>query len=202
MKNFFHTLRNLFFSGLAVLLPVILTILLLKFIILSLDEMAISMVPQNLRPDILIGYDIPGIGIVATIFIILVIGALTRFYFGRYLVSLGERIIARIPLGNSIYASIKQLVDSLSTGGKRRLKEVVAIEYPKEGTYAIGFLTGDSIDQIEKINNKKYVNVFVPTSPNPTSGFLLLVPEDKAIKLSITIDDAFKIILSGGFIKR
>lgn len=197
MKDF---LKKSFFAGFIALLPIAGTIWLLKVIIVTAESTFQSFIPPQWRPANWIGYDIPGIGILAAVIIVLLVGMLTRLYFGRKLLSYGDRIFHKIPLGRGIYRAIKQFLGTITGEGKKSFRQVVLLEYPCEGTYALGFLTGYSIGEVQDKTPENMANIFLPTTPNPTSGYLLLVPERKLIFLNMAIEDAFKFIVSGGVV--
>lgn len=188
-------------AGTIVLLPLIGTLLILKTIIIWADELIISLLPSSIQPNVLLGYNIPGIGLIVTFVMIIAVGILTRLYFGRKLVQLGDLAISKIPLGRGIYSAIKKLMATVMGKDNDKFKSVVAIEFPRKGLWSIGFVTGDAIDSIQSFEERKYVNVFVPTTPNPTSGFLVMSPREELKPLTINIESAFKLIISGGIIK-
>jgi len=131
---------------------------------------------------------------------ILAVGVFTRLYLGRLVISWGDLLISKIPFGRSIYSSIKQLLHTAFTSGSEKFKGVCLIEYPKESSYAIAFVTGDSTPETSPEAGKKFIRVFVPTSPNPTSGYLLMLPEEKVKMLDISVEDASKLVISGGLL--
>lgn len=188
-------------AGTAVLVPLIGTYLILKFIILSADDLAISLLPARLHPDELFGKDIPGLGLIATIILILIVGILTRLYFGKKLVQLGDYIMSKIPLGRGIYSGIKQFMSAILTRSEEKFKSVVAVEYPRKGCWVIGFVTAEPIPQIRRIDERRLLNIFVPTTPNPTSGFMIMVPQEDTKPLDMGIDEAFKLLISGGIVQ-
>lgn len=187
-------------AGTAVLVPLIGTYLILKFIILSIDNMAISLLPLRFQPQQIFGQYIPGLGLIATLILILFMGLLTRLYIGRMLMSMGDAIISKIPLGRGIYSGMKQFVATIISGRKDKFKGVVAIEYPRKECWVIGFLTSDSMKCVQDLSDDTMVNVFVPTTPNPTSGYLAIIPKRDVRHLDIGVDEAFKIIISGGIV--
>lgn len=187
-------------AGTAVIVPLIGTYLILRFIINSFDSIMISILPSELRPQNIFGMDIPGIGLVATIALILVVGILTRLYIGRYIVIVGDKIISKIPLGRSIYSGIKKFMAAILANHEERFKSVVAVEYPRRDCWVIGFVTSDACKETRKLNEKELINVFIPTTPNPTSGFMVIMPKSEAVPLDMKIDDAFKLLISGGII--
>jgi uncharacterized membrane protein len=188
-------------AGTAVLVPLIGTYLILKFIIISADDLAMSLLPARLHPDELFGKDIPGLGLIATIILILIVGIFTRLYFGKKLVQLGDYIMSKIPLGRGIYSGIKQFMTAILTRSEEKFKSVVAVEYPRKGCWVLGFVTAEPISQIRRIDEKRLLNIFIPTTPNPTSGFLIMVPEEDTRPLDMGIDEAFKLLISGGIIQ-
>ena len=189
-------------AGTAVLVPIIGTYLILRFIINSFDSIMISILPSNLKPQNIFGIDIPGFGFVATIVLILVVGVFTRLYIGRYFVTIGERIMAKIPLGRSIYSGIKKFMSTIMANHEERFKSVVAVEYPRRGCWVIGFVTSDGCKETAKLSQEGMVNVFVPTTPNPTSGFMIILPKSDVKIINLSIDEAFKLLISGGIINQ
>lgn len=203
--NICASLKTLFkkymLAGTAILVPLIGTYLILKFIIVSADEMMMSVLPTRFQPQALFGHNVPGLGLIATLVLIFIVGILTRLYIGNLVVSIGDKIISKIPLGRSIYGGIKQFMSSILTSNADKFRSVVAVEYPRRECWVLGFLTSDCEDELKGLSNEKMVNVFVPTTPNPTSGFLIMVPVNETKKLDMKIDEAFKLLISGGIIK-
>lgn len=193
--------KHYFVAGTVVLVPLIGTILILRFIVVTVDDMAMSFIPRDWQPETLIGFNIPGLGLVATIVLILLVGFVTRLYIGNKLVALGDWIIERIPLGRSIYRGFKQVLTAIFTRSDEKFQSVVLVEYPRKDCWVMGFVTGQSIPRIDAVDERPLLNVFVPTTPNPTSGFLIFVPENDAYTLNMKIDDAFKLLVSGGMIQ-
>ncbi len=187
-------------AGTAVMVPLIGTYLILKFIILSIDDLFISFMPENLHPSKIFGIDIPGVGLIATIAIILVVGGITRMYVGKTLVGWGDRIIAKIPLGRGIYKSIKQFVSAITSDKSKKFRSVAAVEYPRRGCWMIGFVTGDYEMQTGELR-ERMVSIFIPTTPNPTSGFLIYIPREDMRTLPISVEEAFKLIVSAGIVQ-
>lgn len=190
--------KRYFVSGFLVLIPIIGTIWILKVIIVYADGMFTGLLPARIRPDVLIGRNIPGVGLLITIGLVLLVGVLTRLYIGKQLVRIGDSIIAKIPLGRGIYKSIKQLMGAfISDGEGSQYKRVVAVEYPRRGCYMIGFVLGPIQPAVQAKFDKPWISIFLPTSPNPTSGFMISVPDEETTTLPITTDQAFKYIISG-----
>ena len=200
MVNFIkHKLRTYFLTGLLVVVPIGLTMFILKFVIGKLDEM-LRIVPPAFHPQTYIPFPVPGLSLVITFVTILIIGMITRNILGRKLVQLGEMIVDKIPLVRSIYLLSKQLMETIFNQDKDSFKQVIMIEYPRKGLYSIGFVTGIGRGEIQKNTSSKVLNVFIPTSPNPTSGYLIMVPEEDIVPLEMSVDTAFKLILSGGVV--
>lgn len=201
----FSGLKKLFkgymIAGTAVLVPLIGTYLILKFIIQSADGLVVSLLPDSLHPETIFHKDIPGIGLVATLILIILVGVFTRMYIGRTLVRIGDKIISKIPLGRGIYGGIKKFMSAILSDREKRFRSVVAIEYPRKSLWVIGFVTSDSMMELQDLHENTLVNVFIPTTPNPTSGFLIMVPKGEIRHLSIGIDEAFKLIISGGIVQ-
>ncbi len=194
-------IKRYFLSGLAVLIPVFGTYLILRFIIQSADRLIQSILPLRFHPIELLGINIPGFGLIITITLILFVGLIARLYIGKKLVHLGDRIISKIPFGRSIYSSIKQFTSSILSNTDKRFQSVVLVEYPRKDCWVIGFLTSDTQAGIAKHFASDMVNIFVPTTPNPTSGFLIIVPKSTTIPLNMGIDQAFKLLITGGIIE-
>ncbi|MGD8353035.1 MAG: DUF502 domain-containing protein, partial [Pseudomonadota bacterium] len=149
--------------------------------------------------ETLLGFNIPGLGLILTLTIILVIGALVANVAGRKLVTIGERILEKIPLLRWFYFSSKQVLEAIFVSGQDSFRRAVLLEYPRKGIYSIGFITGESVGQLEKRVPESYT-VFVPTTPNPTSGYLIVIPTSEAIPLDWSVDEAFRVIISAGVI--
>ncbi len=182
-------IKKYFISGLIVVVPVSFTVYILWAIIRFTDR---------LYPSSFLPFYVPGFGIIVTFFVIFLVGVITTNFLGKRLLSFGERIISRVPLVKEIYLSIKQIAEALFSQKEKNFRRVVLIEYPRKGIYTMVFVTGVSHENIQEKTGKKLLNVFVPTTPNPTSGFLLMVPEDEVIELDLTPEEAFKLIISGG----
>jgi uncharacterized membrane protein len=160
----------------------------------------LKFVPAKFLPETYTHLPIPGLGLVLVVLIVLVVGILTRNFVGRRMVRLGERIVDRIPLARVLYVGVKQLMEALILQKSKAFQKAALIEYPRKGVYAIAFITGESRGEVQQLTEKKMINVFVPTTPNPTSGFYILIPEDELKILDMTVEEAFKLIVSGGIV--
>jgi uncharacterized membrane protein len=194
--------KHYLIAGLLVLVPIILTVLILKAIIVNADSMLLALLPSQLHPSALFGFHVPGLGLVATVVIAILAGFFARLYIGKKAFELGDWIISKIPLGRTIYGSLKQLLGTLFSQDSRQFKGVAVVEYPRRGCYVLAFITGEPIPRLQNIDGeKKWINLFVPTTPNPTSGFWIMVPEEDVRPVDISTEYAFKLIISAGIVQ-
>ena len=186
-------LRNYFFTGIVVLVPIGITLYLTKFII----SISSKLIPEEINPNSYLPYSIPGLEILISIIIITLIGGLSLSFIGKKILQLVNDLLKRIPILRTIYSAIGQMTETFAPKKKSK-KSVVLIEYPRKGSWAVGFVTKENKGEISKKTNKNLVNVFVPTTPNPTSGFLLMFPKNEVIYLNMTFEEASKFIVSAG----
>lgn len=194
-------IRTYFFTGLLVLVPLALTGYIIWNLFLAIDGILNGFVNRFIVEQF--GFalgqkEIPGIGFITLIIIILLTGAIATNYLGRKVVSFGDRIVQRIPLINRIYSAIKQISQAFFSGQREVFEKAVLFEYPRPGIYSIGFYTQDTRGPVQDVLPEDVVSVFLPTTPNPTSGFLLFVPKTQIIELDLTIEEALKLVISGG----
>lgn len=199
-RLFRRKLKYYFLTGLLVVVPVAMTLLVVRWLVRFMDGLLFTVLPEALRPEELYGIPVPGIGLIATLLLILLIGVLAANIFGRSLVTFSERVVDRIPVVKGIYTLFKQVSDTVFKRDRGAFRKVVLIEYPRKGIWAVAFVTGVSEGEVQEVTEKRLVNVFVPTTPNPTSGFYILVPDDELIELKMTVEEAFKLIISGGMV--
>ena len=192
-KSIIAKLRNDFFTGIVVLVPIGITLYLTKFII----SVSSKLIPEEINPNSYLPFSIPGLEIFLSIIIITLIGGLSLSFIGKKILQLVNDLLKKIPILRTIYSAIGQMTETL-TPKKKSKKSVVLIEYPRKGSWAVGFVTKENKGEISKKTNKNLVNVFVPTTPNPTSGFLLMFPKDEVIYLNMTFEEASKFIVSAG----
>ena len=192
-KSLALKLRNYFFTGVIVLIPIGFTLYLSKFLI----NFSTNLVPSGLNPNTYLPYAIPGIEIILTIIFITVVGGLSLTFIGKKFLQIIDDLFKRMPILRTIYSAIGQMTDSFreQEGNK---KSVVLVEYPRKGSWAVGFATKENSGEIKVKTNINLVNVFVPTTPNPTSGFLLMIPKEDLIYLDMTFEEASKFIVSAG----
>jgi uncharacterized membrane protein len=192
--------RRYLIAGLLVWVPVGITWFVIKFMIDLMDQ-TMLLLPVSLRPENLLGYRIWGLGVVLTLVILLVTGMIVANLVGRKLVSLGEHLLDRIPLVRSIYSGVKQVMETMLAGSGKSFRSVVLVEYPRKDMWTLAFLTGErGVKEMEDKTGRELSHIFVPTTPNPTSGFFLVLPSSDVIVLDISIDDGLKMIMSAGVV--
>ncbi|KRB92292.1 DUF502 domain-containing protein [Noviherbaspirillum sp. Root189] len=192
-------MRKYFVTGLLILVPLAITLWVLNLIITTLDQ-SLLLLPERWRPLVLFGYNLPGAGAVLTVLIIFVTGLLTRNFIGKKLVYVWELLLTRIPIVSSIYSSVKQVSDTLFSSSGNAFRKAMLVQYPRQGSWTIAFLTGVPGGDVRNHLVGDYISVYVPTTPNPTSGFFLMMPRSEAIELDMTVDEALKYIVSMGVV--
>ena len=192
-KSITLILRNYFITGVVVLIPIGFTLYLTKFII----GISSNIIPQNINPNNYLPYAIPGIEILISVILITIVGGLSLSFLGKRILKLIDDLFKRIPFLRTIYSAILQMTESFSNKDNDK-KSVVLVEYPRKGVWAVGFATKENTGEMASKTNQKLINVFVPTTPNPTSGFLLMFPIDDVIYLNMTFEEASKFIVSAG----
>ena len=193
-------LKKYLLAGLLVWLPLWATLLVLRFLINVMDNVFLWL-PTGLQPDNLLGSHVPGLGLIFSLVILFVTGLLVTNFLGRRLVAWWELLLANIPIVRSIYSAIKQVLETLLSSSSDSFKQVLLVEYPRRGLWSIAFQTGQSYQDFNTAAGQEMVNIFIPTTPNPTSGFLMMVNKDEAIPLDISVDDALKWLISLGVIQ-
>ena len=192
-RSFLARLRNYFITGIVVLVPIGITLYLTKFFL----SVSSNLIPKEINPNSYLPFSIPGLEILLSIIFITVIGWLSLSFIGKKILQLVNETLKRIPILRTIYSAIGQMTESLAPR-KGNKKSVVLVEYPRKGSWAVGFATKDNKGEISKKTSTELVNVFVPTTPNPTSGFLLMFPKKEIIYLDMTFEEASKFIVSAG----
>lgn len=193
-------MRRYLVAGLLVWVPIGVTILIIKFLVDLMDQ-TLLLLPTGVQPANLFGFRIPGLGIVLTVAVLLVTGMVVANLFGRQLMRLGELVLARIPVVRSIYSSVKQLTETLFSNSGQSFRKVVLVPYPHPGSWTMGFLTGVGSGEVRERLGREVMNVFVPTTPNPTSGFFLIVPREDVVELDMSVDDGLRMLLSVGVVQ-
>jgi len=199
VKRFKTILKNYFITGLLVILPIFITAYVIWHLIKAMDAV-LKFIPAKYLPETYTNIYIPGVGLILVVILIFIVGILTRNIAGRTVLQFWDNLVDRIPLARILYSSVKQLLQAFFFQNSGSFQRVALIEYPRRGIYVLGFITGESRGEIQVKTNKKMINVFVPTTPNPTSGFYVLVPEEDLILLDMSVEDAFKLLISGGIV--
>lgn len=192
-------LKNIFLTGLAVIVPVGLTLYILVFLIGMMDGL-LAFIPRQYHPTALFGFHIPGLGILFTVLLIFGCGLMTKSIIGRKIVLYGEGLLNRIPVVRSIHMAFKKIVDSMVFYRNRSFKKVVLVEFPRKGAFCVAFVTGEPAVEVREKSGRRCVSVYVPTTPNPTSGYFIMFPEEEVIPLDMSVEDAFTLIISAGIV--
>ena len=195
--------RRLFFTGLLVTVPILITLYVTWIVITFIDVQVASLLPEYLDFRKAFPYQIPGLGLLIVVIVITIIGALTPGLIGRTLLKTGERVLSTMPVVRSVYSALKQIMETVMSTNSKSFREVVLVEYPRREIWVIGFVTGNTegeVGNVIKRNDQKFINVFIPTTPNPTSGFLLFVPKEDVIFLKMKVEEAVKLVISGGIV--
>jgi uncharacterized membrane protein len=192
-----HTLRRYFVAGLLVWIPLGITLWVMKILVGLMDE-TLLLLPLSYRSEALFGFHVPGLGIILTLAILLTTGALAANFFGRKLLAFGDNLLTRIPIVRSIYGGVKQISDTLFSPEGKAFRRAVLVRYPHPGTWTVALVTGSPEHEVAGILGRDQISVFVPTTPNITAGFFLIVPRSETIELDMTVDAALKYIISMG----
>ena len=199
--SFAARFRNYFFAGILVTAPVVITLWLAWKIIGFVDDIIKSVVPVKWHPETYLPFSLPGLGIVVILVVLILIGSLTSGFFGKLLVRGSGWILNQIPVISSIYGWTRQIMETVLSEDSTAFREVVLVEYPCRGSWAIGFITGETTGEVQEMTSETVYNVFVPATPNPTTGFLLFLPDKDICRLDIAVDDGIKLVISGGIVK-
>ena len=199
-RDLLARLRNYFLTGIVVSAPVGITFWLIWLFITFVDRSVVPLIPDSYNPSDVLGVSVPGIGVIVVLIVVTFIGFMVTNFFGRYMVRFGERMVARVPVVRTIYGVIKQIFDAVLAQSEGAFRDVVLIEYPRKGIWVIGFITSNTEGEVQRVTPDDMVNVFLPTTPNPTSGFLLFVPRKDCIVLDMTVEEGVKLVISGGIV--
>ncbi|WP_435685436.1 DUF502 domain-containing protein [Sedimenticola selenatireducens] len=190
-------IRRYLVAGLLVWVPLGITLLVVRLLVRWLDG-SLLLLPEAYRPENLLGFSIPGLGVVVSVLILFVTGVLAANLFGRSLVSVWERLLARIPLVRSIYSGAKQLAETMFSEAGQSFRKVLLIEFPRKGLWTLAFQTGTDAGEAQHKTGRDVINVYVPTTPNPTGGYFVMVPREDVIELEMSVDDGLKMLMSMG----
>lgn len=199
-------LRAYFLAGILVTAPIAITLAVAFWLIDFVDSRIVPLIPVQWNPDTYlhqyfgVEFSLPGIGVVILFVAITLIGWLTASFLGRFLVRTGETIVARMPVVRSIYGAVKQVMETIFRNQSEAFRQAVLVEYPRRGLWTIGFITGETEGEVQNLTKEDIVNIYVPTTPNPTSGFLLFVPREDVVVLDMSVDEAFKMVVSVGMV--
>ncbi len=197
-------LRGYFFAGLLAVAPIGITFWLCWILLKFVDTRVTPLIPQAYNPNTYINpyfpHEIPGVGLIVFVIGLIIVGALTRIFLGRYMMRISENILNKMPVVRSIYSATKQIAETVLKRQSEAFRQVVLFEYPRRGSWAIGFLTGSTKGEVQSLTDDDVVNVFLPTTPNPTSGYLLFIPRRELVPLSMTVEEGIKMIISGGIV--
>lgn len=193
-------LRAYFFAGILITAPVSITIYLAWLFVTFVDSRVSLLLPTRFNPENYLPFAVPGLGLLMVGGALIVIGALTAGYLGRLITRVLDGVLARMPVLRSIYRAVKQVFETVLANKSNAFRQAVLVEYPRRGIWTIGFLTGVTKGEVQTVTGEEVINIFVPTTPNPTSGFLLFVPRADVIELAMSVEDALKMIVSGGIV--
>jgi uncharacterized membrane protein len=193
-------LRAYFLAGILVTAPIAITLYLAWLFITFIDDWVNGILPARFNPETYLPFSVPGLGVVIVVVTLTVIGSTAAGFLGRLVVRTAERILARIPAVRSIYSATKQIFETVLANQSNAFREVVLVEYPRRGIWALGFITGSTQGEVQNLTADDVTNVFLPTTPNPTSGFLLFVPRKDLVVLSMSVEDGIKMVVSGGIV--
>jgi uncharacterized membrane protein len=191
--------RRYLITGIIIWVPLVVTVLVARFLIRLMDR-SLVLIPPAYRPEELLGFGIPGLGLLLTIAVLVLTGMLAANLFGRKVVAFWESLLARIPLIRSVYSGAKQVAETVLSDGSTSFKKVMLVQYPRKGVWSLCFQTSTDLAEIQGRTDKEVVCVFVPTTPNPTSGFILFVPREELIELAMSVDEGLKMIISLGVV--
>ena len=192
-------LQKYLIAGLLVWLPIVVTVLLFRFLITLMDQTLI-LLPSQIRPEAIIGLKLPGLGLILTLLVLIVTGIFAANFVGRSMVNFGEKIFKKIPIVRSVYSAAKNFADIVFSDTGQSFKKVLLIQYPRKGIYSLAFQTSTNLGEVQKKTGSDVVCTFVPTTPNPTSGFIIIIPKEDVIEMDMEIDEAFKMIVSLGVV--
>jgi uncharacterized membrane protein len=204
--GFLQRIRAYFLAGILVTSPIVITLALALWLINFVDSHIVPLIPEQWNPDTylreLLGFkfSIPGIGVAVLFVVITLIGWITASYLGRIFVRIGENIVARMPVVRGIYGAVKQIMETIFRNQSQAFRRAVLVEYPRRGLWTVAFVTGKAEGEVKNLIEDKLINIYVPTTPNPTSGFLLFVPKEDVIYLNMSVEEAFKLVISGGLV--
>jgi len=198
--SFGQRMRAYFFAGILVLAPISITFYLAWLFIGFVDGKVTPLLPAKYNPETYLPFAVPGLGLLILVLFLMLVGALTAGFMGRIWMRFSEQMLARMPVIRNIYSALKQILETVLADQSAAFREAVLIEYPRRGIWAIGFITGRTEGEVQSTTEEECINIFLPTTPNPTSGFLLFVPKKDLVPLSMSVEEAIKMVISGGIV--
>ena len=198
--GFTRQLRTNLLAGILITAPIGITFYLSWLVIGWIDSKVTPIIPEKYNPETYLRFSIPGLGLVVAIVLLILIGSLTKGVIGRWWLRTSERLLARMPVIRSLYGAVKQIFETIMKQQSNAFRQVVLFEYPRRGSWAIGFITGQTLGEVQSLTEDDVVNVFLPTTPNPTSGYLLFIPKKDLVILSMTVEEGIKMVVSGGIV--
>lgn len=198
--SFAQRLRAYLFAGILVTAPIFITFYLAYVIVGFVDSKVTPLIPVKYNPETYLPFALPGLGLLVLVLALIVVGAVTASFFGRLWMRISDRLLSQMPIIRSVHSAVKQILETILAQQSNAFREAVLIEYPRRGLWAIGFLTGQTKGEVQNLTEEECINVFLPTTPNPTSGFLLFVPQKDIVRLSMSVEEAIKMVISGGIV--
>lgn len=192
-------MKKYLIAGLLVWMPLGITFLVVRAIVGFLDR-SLLLLPAEYQPDVLLGIHIPGFGVVLALVLVLVTGMVVANFLGRHIVATWEKVLSQIPIVRSLYSAVKQIMEAVLATDAKSFSKVLLIEYPRKGVWSFAFMTSDDLGEVQSKIDEKVISVFIPTTPNPTSGFILMVPEKDTVELEMSVEDGLKMIVSVGMV--
>jgi len=192
-----NLLRRYLVAGLLVWLPLGATFFVIRLLVRWMDQ-SLLLLPDRYHPENLLGFQIPGLGVVLSLLILILTGLIAANLFGRKLVGLWERLLSRIPLVRSVYSAVKQLVETMFSDNGNAFRKVVLVEFPRRGLWTLAFLTSDEGGPVQEVTGRDVISVYVPTTPNPTGGYFVLVPREDVREIDLSVDEGLRLLLSMG----
>jgi len=199
-KGLMMRLRAYFMAGILITAPISITIYLAWLFITYVDDKVTPLIPVRYNPETYLPYGLPGLGVVVVVVGLTLIGALTAGFVGRFFQRVWERVMDKVPVLRGIYKALKQILETVLAQQSNAFREAVLVEYPRRGMWVIAFITGVTEGEVQSLTEDKVINLFVPTTPNPTSGFLIFAPASDIVPLSMSVEEAMKMVISGGII--
>jgi uncharacterized membrane protein len=193
-------LRTYFLTGIVVTAPIAITVYVTWAFIHSIDQNITPLIPERYNPETYLPFNIPGLGVIVVVIALTVLGALFANFLGRFLIRTGEKIVDRMPIVRSIYSTLKQIFETVVASKSDSFQDVVLVEYPRKGLWAIAFITSATKGEVHRVMGREMINVFLPTTPNPTSGFLLFVPKEDLVYLNMTVEEGIRKVISAGLV--